>query len=41
MVDHCANPECGKSMLLYLREGKIYCFEEVDPGDGFDNRLKH
>jgi hypothetical protein len=44
MVDHCANPECGKPML-YLREGSIYCFEEIDPGDGsgnpFGHRLKH
>jgi len=40
MVDRCANPECGKPML-YLRDGTIYCFEEIDSGDGFGNRLKH
>jgi len=44
MVDRCANPECGKPML-YLREGAIFCFEEIDPGDEsgnpFGHRLKH
>jgi hypothetical protein len=40
MVDHCANPECGKPML-YLSEGTIYCFEEIDPGDESGNPFRH
>ena len=44
MVDHCANPECGKP-LLYLRDGVVYCFEEIDVGqvssNPFGHRLKH
>jgi len=26
MVNHCANPECGKP-LHYLREGRVYVFD--------------
>jgi hypothetical protein len=44
MIDRCANPGCGKPML-YLRAGEIYCFEEIDSGDGsgnpFGHRLEH
>jgi hypothetical protein len=40
VVDRCANPECGKP-LLYLREGSVYCFEEVDLGNGSGDPSGH
>jgi hypothetical protein len=30
MVNHCSNPTCNKP-LHYLREGRIYVFDVIDP----------
>jgi len=45
MVNHCANPGCGKP-LHYLREGRIYVFDTsvgspTPPGEKRERHLEH
>lgn len=46
MVNHCSNPECNKP-LHYLREGRIYVFDVVDPqssalpNGGYPHHMEH
>jgi hypothetical protein len=41
MVNHCANPNCGKP-LRYLREGRIFVFEtQNNDGEGSVRRMEH
>ena len=46
MVSHCFNPDCLKP-LHYLREGKIYVFDVLDPASTvsgeptFSHRMEH
>jgi len=41
MVQHCANPKCGKP-LRYLREGRIFVFEtRENSAEGSTRRMEH